>query len=164
MVITADRRTKTAHGFTLIEALVAAAVLGLGILGATTLAMHSLNAEAANRQQITALAMANNTVECWRSGPVLCPASAPWSAGGDSLSSTTLRGSVYTVHSVVSWAIDAKLQAIEVTVSWRPTSTATSNNSIATTSADNPMAPGAGQLKISTRVSLVPVFVSSTSP
>jgi prepilin-type N-terminal cleavage/methylation domain-containing protein len=164
MATTAKRCTKTAHGFTLIEALVAAAVLGLGILGTTTLAMHSLNAEAANRQQITALAMANNTVECWRSGPVLCPASAPWSTGGDSLSSTTLGGTVYTVHSVVSWAVDAKLQAIEVTVRWRPTSKVTSNSVIAATSADNPMSPGAGQLKISTRVSWVPVFVSGTSP
>jgi prepilin-type N-terminal cleavage/methylation domain-containing protein len=164
MATTAKRCTKTAHGFTLIEALVAAAVLGLGILSATTLAMHSLNASAANRQQITALAMANNAVECWRSGPVLCPASAPLSGGGDSLSTTTLGGSVYTVQSGVSWVLDAKLQAIEVTVRWRPTSNMIGNGSNAATRADNPMAPGAGQLRISTRVSWVPVFVASTSP
>jgi len=148
---------KTAHGFTLIEALVAAAVLGLGILGATTLTVHSLNAEAANRQQITALGLANSTVECWRSGPVLCPACAPWSAGGESLSTTTLGSSVYTVQSGVSWVVDAKLQAIEVTVSWRPTGNAA-------TRADNPMAPGSGQISLSTRLSSVPVFVPGTNP
>ena len=148
----------TARGFTLIEALVAAALLGLGILGATTLAMHSLNAGAASHQQITALALANNAVECWRSGPTLCPASATLIASGDSLSTTTLSGTAYTVRSAVTPTAYAQLQAIQVTVSWRPTS----NN--ASSSNENAMAPGSGQLVIRTRVSSVPVFVSSTDP
>ena len=148
----------TSRGFTLIEALVAAAVLGLGILSATTLAMHSLNAGAASHQQITALALANNAVECWRSGPTLCPASAALSTGGDSQSSTTLSGTAYTVRSAVTPTAYAKLQAIQVTVSWRPVSNNTGSSN------DNAMAPGSGQLVISTRVASVPVFVSSTSP
>lgn len=148
----------TARGFTLIEALVAAALLGLGILGATTLAMHSLNAGAASHQQTTALALANNAVECWRSGPTLCPASATLIASGDSLSATTLGGTAYTVRSAVTPTAYAQLQAIQVTVSWRPTS----NNAIS--SNENAMAPGSGQLVIRTRVSSVPVFVSSTDP
>ena len=146
----------TARGFTLIEALVAAALLGLGILGATTLAMHSLNA--ASHQQITALALANNAVECWRSGPTLCPASATLIASGDSLSATTLGGTAYTVRSAVTPTAYAQLQAIQVTVSWRPTS----NNAIS--SNENAMAPGSGQLVFRTRVSSVPVVVSSTDP
>lgn len=146
----------TARGFTLIEALVAAALLGLGILGATTLSMHSLNAGAASHQQITALA--DNAVECWRSGPTLCPASATLIAFGDSLSTTTLGGNAYTVRSAVTPTAYAQLQAIQVTVSWRPTS----NNE--SSSNDNAMAPGSGRLVISARVSSVPVFVSSTDP
>jgi len=146
----------TSRGFTLIEALVAAAVLGLGILSVNTLAMHSLNAGAASHQQITALALASNALECWRSGPTLCPASAALGAGVDSLS--TLSGTTYTVRSGVTPTAYAQLQAIQVSVSWQPASNNTGN------SHDNPMATGSGQLIISTRASSVPVFVSSTNP
>ena len=146
----------TSRGFTLIEALVAAAVLGLGILSVNTLAMHSLNAGAASHQQITALALASNALECWRSGPTLCPASAALSAGGDSQS--TLNGTAYTVRSEVTPTAYAQLQAIQVSVSWRPASNNTGSSN------DNPMATGSGQLVISTRASSVPVFASSTNP
>ena len=54
----------TSLGLTLIEALVVAAVLGMGILSAITLAMYSLNAGAASHQQVTALALASNALEC----------------------------------------------------------------------------------------------------
>jgi hypothetical protein len=64
----------------------------------------------------------------------------------------------------VSQTVYAQLQAIQVTVSWRPTSNVASNSSDLAPNADNPMAPGSGQLRISTRVSWVPVFVASTSP
>ena len=90
-----------------------------------------------------------------RSGSLI---SAPLSTGGDSQSSTTLSGTAYTVRSGVTPTAYAKLQAIQVTVSWRPVS---NNNG---SSNDNAMAPGSGQLVISTRVACVPVFVSSTSP
>ena len=155
MATTHWRATKTARGFTLIEALVAAAVLGLGIWGASTLTLHSLNAGSASHQQITALALANNTVEYWRGGPTLCPASAALSTVANSSSSATLNGTTYSVRSGVSPTSYTQLQAIQVTVSWRP-----SGNSIN----DNPMAPGSGQLVISTRASCVPVFVPLTSP
>ena len=80
------------------------------------------------------------------------------SAGGDSLSANTLKDTAYTVRSGVTPKADAKLQAIQVSVSWRPASTNTGSRN------DNLMAPGSGQLVISTRVSSVPVFVSTTSP
>jgi len=148
----------TERGFTLIEALVAAALLGLGILGATTLAMHSLNAGVASHQQITALALASNAVECWRSGSTLCPASATLSASRESLSSTTLNGTVYNVRSAVTPTAYAKLQSIQVTVNWRPTTNSASGVT------DNPMAQGSGQLVISTRNATAPTFVPSSSP
>ena len=150
-------RMTRARGLTLIEALVASAVLGLGVAAAITLAMHSLNASATSHRQTTALALANNAVECWRSGPALCPASADMSAGGDSQSSNSLNGTTYTVHSLVTPTAYATLQAIEVTVRWQPASNPAAGAD------DNPMAPGSGQLVIRTRVSSVPHFVSSTS-
>jgi len=148
----------TARGFTLIEALVAAAVLGLGILGATTLAMHSQNTSSSSRQHITALTLAGNAVECWRSGPALCPASAGLSVGGEFLSNSSRNGTVYTVRSLVTATADPQLQAIQVRVSWRP-----ANDSAGGVS-DNPMAPGSGQLELHTRVSSVPAFVPLTAP
>ncbi len=148
----------TTRGFTLIEALVASALLGLGIGGATTLVMHSLNASAASRQQTTALALASNALECWRSGPMLCPTASAWGAGAGSPSSTTLSGTTYTVFSLVTPTVYTHLQAMQVQVSWRPASNQAASGD------DNPMAPGSGQLVISTRVSSVPHFESSTSP
>lgn len=146
------------RGFTLIEALVAAAVLGLGILGATTLAMHSQNTSGSSRQQITALTLASNALECWRSGPALCPASANLSVGGESLSNSTRNGTLYTVRSRVSSTAYPQLQAIQVRVSWRPTQDSTIGV------LDNPMATGSGQLELQTRMSSVPEFVTFTSP
>ena len=148
----------TLRGFTLIEALVATAVLGLGILGATTLAMHSQNTSGSSRQQITALTLASNALECWRSGPALCPASATLSVGGESLSNSTRNGTLYTVRSRVSSTAYIQLQAIQVRVSWQPT------HDSAVGVLDNPMAPGSGQLELHTRVSSVPDFVTLTPP
>ena len=144
------------HGFTLIEALVAAAVLGLGMAGVTLLAMQAYNTAAANRQQLTALTLASNAVECWRSGPTLCPRASAWNPGDEDLRSTTASGTVYTVRSQVSATAYDNLKALQVTVRWQPSGQSNAN--------DNPMAPGSGQLSLSTRVSSVPVFVPRTTP
>ena len=153
---------KPARGFTLIEALVAAAVLGLGILGATSLTLHSLQANAASQQQRTALAMASTLIDCWRSGPVLCPASAALAVGGETLTDTRVSGTAYTVRAQASATGYAHLQALQVTVSWQPTGPTSSAAS--GTGHDSPLAPGAGQIDLFTRRSTVPVFVPRTLP
>lgn len=143
---------KNSRGFTLIEALIAAAVLGLGMLGVTQLAMHSLQSSAANQQQVTALRLANTAVECWRSGPALCTASAAWSANGQGESST-LQGTQYTVRATVSPTAYAQLQALQVTVTWRPTSASQGS------ATDTSLAVGSGQIDLTTRAASLPVFV-----
>ena len=144
------------RGFTLIEALVAAAVLGLGMAGVTLLAMQGYNTAAANRQQLTAMTLASNAVECWRSGPTLCPGASAWNPGDEDLRSTTASGTVYTVRSQVSATAYDSLKALQVTVRWQPSGQSNAS--------DNPMAQGSGQLSLSTRVSSVPVFVPRTTP
>ena len=144
---------KNTRGFTLIEALIAAAVLGLGMLGVTQLAMHSLQASAASQQQVTALRLANSAVECWRSGPALCTASAAWSANGQGESSSTLQGTQYTVRATVSPTAYAQLQALQVTVTWRPTSASQGS------ATDTSLAVGSGQIDLTTRAASLPVFV-----
>jgi type IV pilus modification protein PilV len=82
---------RQAQGFTLIEALVAAALLGLGMMGAISLAMHSLQAVGSSQQQSTALTLAQNTIDCLRSGPTLCTASAALSSTGQMQETQTHR-------------------------------------------------------------------------
>jgi len=138
----ADRSVQ--RGFTVVEALVAAALLGLGISGVTTLALHTWQAAGASRQQATALVLAQNTLECLKSGPSLCPG-----AVNNTETTVTQFGTVYKVRSQSSSTSQASLTAWQVTVSWQPTG----NTSM------SPMAWGAGQLTLNTRMSSTPDFV-----
>jgi len=146
---------RQAQGFTLIEALVAAALLGLGITGAISLAMHSLQAAGSSRQQNIALTLAQNTIECLRSGPTLCTDSAALASTGQMQETQTMSGTVYQINSELSATGLARLQGMQVTVKWQPTGSS---------SPHNPMTPGSGQLALRTRLSSVPVFVQATQP
>jgi prepilin-type N-terminal cleavage/methylation domain-containing protein len=149
---------RNARGFTLIEALIAAAVLGLGMLSVTQLTLHSLQSSAASQQQVTALSLANTAVECWRSGPVLCPASAAWSANGQGERISTRQGTHYTVRATISPTVYTQLQALQVTVTWRPTGAS------AGSATDTPLAVGSGQIDLYTRAASLPVFVPQATP
>ena len=143
------------QGFTLIEALVAAALLGLGMMGAITLAMHSLQAAGSSRQQNTALTLAQNTIDCLRSGPSLCPESAALVSTGQIQETQTLSGTTYKIKGELSSTSMANLQGLEVTVKWEP---------MGTTTTHNPMSPGSGQIALRTRLASIPVFVQATRP
>jgi type IV pilus modification protein PilV len=146
---------RQAQGFTLIEALVAAALLGLGMMGAISLAMHSLQAVGSSQQQSTALTLAQNTIDCLRSGPALCTDSAALASSGQAQETQTLSGTAYQINSTLSSTGSAHLQGLQVTVKWQPSGSS---------SPHNPMAPGSGQVALSTRLSSVPVFVQAAMP
>jgi type IV pilus modification protein PilV len=148
-------RARQAQGFTLIEALVAAALLGLGMMGAISLAMHSIQSAGSSRQQSTALTLAQNTIDCLRSGPALCTDSAALASSGQAQETQTLSGTVYQINSTLSSTGLAHLQGLQVTVKWQPSGSS---------SPHNPMAPGSGQVALSTRLSSVPVFVQAAMP
>ena len=143
------------QGFTLIDALVAAALLGLGMMGAITLAMHSLQAAGSSRQQNTALTLAQNTIDCLRSGPSLCPESAALVSTGQIQETQTLSGTTYKIKGELSSTSMANLQGLLVTVKWQPTGSSAT---------DNPMSLGSGQIELRTRLSSIPVFAEATKP
>jgi type IV pilus modification protein PilV len=143
------------QGFTLIEALVAAALLGLGMMGAISLTMHSLQALGSSQQQSTALTLAQNTIDCLRSGPARCTDSSALASPGQAQETQTWSGTVYQINSALSSTDLAHLQGLQVTVKWQPT-----GNS----SPHNPMAPGSGQVALSSRLSSIPVFVQAAMP
>lgn len=65
------------QGMALIEALVASAILGIGLMGATQLTLKTLNLASENRQHTVAQHLAQEAMDCLRtqvkSGRALCP-------------------------------------------------------------------------------------------
>lgn len=65
------------QGMALIEALVASAILGIGLLGATQLTLKTLNLASENRQRTVAQHLAQEAMDCLRdqvtSGRTGCP-------------------------------------------------------------------------------------------
>ena len=153
-----SQRTRLApppQGFTLIEALVAASLLGLGMIGAISLTMHSLQAVGSSQQQSTALTLAQNTIDCLRSGPALCTASAALASNGQMQENQTLSGTAYQINSALSSTDLVQVQGLQVTVKWQPTGSTTIHN---------PMSPGSGLVTLRTRLASVPVFAQAAMP
>lgn len=62
------------QGMALIEALVASAVLGIGLVGATQLMLKTLASASLNRQHTVAQHLAQEAMQCLRANPTMCPA------------------------------------------------------------------------------------------
>lgn len=96
-----------ARGVAMVEALVACALLALGLLGATRLSTHALAAARQTRQAEQAHALAADALECAVARQSPCPEAA----------SVTLAGTRYEVrlqHALLSPA----LTEVEVQVQW----------------------------------------------
>jgi len=94
-------------GMALVEALVASALLGLGLLGATRLTAHALGAALQTRQQVQAQALAADALDCAVARLPTCAAAAPFE----------LQGVTYTVQ-LQSTPSGADLSDLQVRVSW----------------------------------------------
>jgi Tfp pilus assembly protein PilV len=74
------RTAQTQQGMALIEALIASAVLGIGLVGATQLTLKTLNTASQNRQHTVAQHLAQEAMDCLhvqaRTGITLCPPQA----------------------------------------------------------------------------------------
>ena len=106
-----SRRLAPKHrvqGMALIEALVASAVLGIGLTGATRLTLHTLQAAGDTRQQGVAHALGVDAMECHQSGRTLCVMKQE----------VTVQGTTYTLQSQLSQRVDLPLVDIEVQVQW----------------------------------------------
>jgi type IV pilus modification protein PilV len=54
------------QGMALVEALIASAILGIGLVGATQLTLKTLNTASQNRHQIVAQQLAHEAMDCLR--------------------------------------------------------------------------------------------------
>lgn len=94
-------------GMALVEALVASALLGLGLLGATRLTAHALGAALQTRQEVQAQALAADALHCAVARLPTCAATAQFD----------LQGVTYTVQ-LQATPSGADLTDLQARVSW----------------------------------------------
>jgi Tfp pilus assembly protein PilV len=99
---------RTAQGMALIEALVASAVLGIGLAAATRLTLHTLHTASDTRQRTVALALALDAMDCHQSGRAGCALQA----------STTVQGTTFNLQSQVQTRPGLALEDLQVRVQW----------------------------------------------
>ena len=99
---------RTAQGMALIEALVASAVLGIGLAAATRLTLHTLLTASETRQHTVALALALDAMDCLQSSRSGCSLQA----------STTVQGTTYRIQSQVQTRSGLALEDLQVRVQW----------------------------------------------
>ncbi len=96
------------QGMALIEALVASAVLGIGLAGATRLTLYALQTASDTRQHTVAQALALDAMECLQSGRALCEMNRE----------ITVQGTRYTLQSQLRPRADLALVDMQVRVHW----------------------------------------------
>lgn len=95
------------RGMAMVEALVASALLGLGLLGATRLVTHALSAALQTRQEVQAQALAGEALDCAIARTTPCPPAAALQRQGVDyavqLRSTPLGAGLTEVQAQVQW-------------------------------------------------------------
>jgi Tfp pilus assembly protein PilV len=97
-------------GMAMVEALVASALLGLGLLGATRLTLHALDAALQTRQEVHAHALLAEALDCAIARLEPCTSSAQH------------QGMTYTLE-ITRQPVDAFLTHIQARVQWSSRST-----------------------------------------
>lgn len=100
---------KRSSGMALIEALVASAVLAIGVLGAARLILQTQASLRESRAQAHANILASEALDCALNTSNTCP----------EISNTVQAGVRYTV-SLTRSALGPQLQAVQATVEWVP--------------------------------------------
>lgn len=103
-----QRSGLSSRGIALIEALVASAVLSIGLAGATRLTLHTLQAASDTRQHALAHILAIDAMDCLQSDRAFCHIQQV----------TTLQGTDYTVKSALRPRPGLAMEDIEVQVLW----------------------------------------------
>ena len=97
-----------ARGMAMVEALVASALLGMGLLGATRLVTHALSAALQTRQEVQAQALASEALGCATARTEPCPLAA----------TVQHQGVGYTVQLQLS-PLGRALSEVQAQVQWR---------------------------------------------
>ena len=98
----------SSQGMALIEALVASAVLGIGLVAATRLTLYTLNTASDTRQRTVALTLALDAMDCQQSVRTGCPLQT----------SSTVQGTTYSLQSQVLTRPGLALEDLQVRVQW----------------------------------------------
>lgn len=138
--------TSGERGMALIEALVASAILGVGMMGATQLAVQGLHTATDTRQRLAAHSLALDAMDCLQSLQAACPMD----------DTVTLHGSTYRRQSQLSPRAGLALMDITVTVQW-PSAARASPNGDSTVNTP-------GELVLRSSRTSVPVWVGVSSP
>ena len=96
-------------GMALVEAMVASAVLAIGVLGAARLGLHALSSLRETRALAHAQSLASQALDCAMAGPSPCPAN-PSTVYADTRYRVTLERS----------ALGPDLQSLQATLEWEP--------------------------------------------
>lgn len=150
---TIARGAQRMRGMALVEALVASAVLGIGLTGATRLTLHALQTASDTRQQAVAHALAVNAMECHQSGRTGCALSA----------NVTVQGTTYTLQSQLQPRTELPLVDVQVRVQWLAVGRIPAGANGAASVAGN-AGQRAGELVLHTSRDEVPAWVGVSSP
>ncbi|WP_019431279.1 prepilin-type N-terminal cleavage/methylation domain-containing protein [Limnohabitans sp. Rim47] len=137
------------QGMALIEALIASAVLGIGLVGATQLTLKTLHMASASRQHTVAQHLAQEAMDCLRSqaNATLCP-------GQDDMQ---LQGVRYTRQTRITPRGDGLVNDLQVSVEWVGSGTGTSNNAAQGSKAST-------RIEWHSSASTIPLWVGVSSP
>ena len=96
------------QGMALIEALIASAVLGIGLVGATQLTLKTLHMARESRQHTLAQHLAQEAMDCLRTRTNLCPREEK----------LQLQGVSYTRRALSTARGNGQIDDLQVSVSW----------------------------------------------
>jgi len=146
---------QSVQGMALIEALVASAVLGIGLAAATRLILHTLHTASDTRQHTVALALALDAMDCLQSVR----------AGCQLQSVTVVQGTTYRLQSQLQKRPTLALEDLQVRVQW-PASVPTLGVSIGSFSGGShgQTQPRTGELVLHSSRDEVPAWLGVSLP
>lgn len=141
----------SSQGMALMEALVASAILGIGLAGATRLTLQTLQVADDTRQHTMAQSLGADVMACHQSGRADC--------GMQQV--VTLQGTRYTVQSLVRARAGTALMDIEVRIQWQSLAAA-KNPGMRSLSPEN--VPSPNQLVLHSSRDEVPAWLGVSLP
>lgn len=104
------------QGMALIEALIASAVLGIGLVGATQLVFKTLHTASENRQHTVAQHLAQEAMDCLHARTALCPAQETIEVQGQRYERQTRR--TPRDNGLINGMVNGRVDDLYVRVAW----------------------------------------------
>lgn len=140
------------QGLALVEALVASAVLGIGLLGATQLTLKTLHTARENRQHTVAQQLAQEAMDCLQHASAQCPAEEELG----------VQGVRYTRQTRRTPRGDGQLNDLYVSVQWQASGAST--RTTASASPSTQAAPSHHHIEWHSSASVLPGWLGVSSP